>query len=76
MFKNRIDRYLIKAGYCVLHIDEKIVGLAISQWLPFPLAIWNLLFGMAILLKDFPTLKFPPQFDMCSSSFRFILGKI
>ena len=47
MFKNRIDRYLIWAGY----IDEKIVGLSISQWLPCPLAIWNLLFGMAILLN-------------------------
>ena len=46
MFKNRIDRYLIR-----LHIDEKIVGLSISQWLPCPLAIWNLLFGMAILLN-------------------------
>ena len=34
-----------------LHIDEKIVGLSISQWLPCPLAIWNLLFGMAILLN-------------------------
>ena len=32
-------------------IDEKIVGLSISQWLPCPLAIWNLLFGMAILLN-------------------------
>ena len=36
MFKNIIDRYLI-------------VGLLISQWLP--LAIWNLYFGMAILLN-------------------------
>ena len=34
-----------------LHIYEKIVGLSISQWLPCPLAIWNLLFGMAILLN-------------------------
>ena len=34
-----------------LHIDEKIVGLSISQWLPCPLAIRNLLFGMAILLN-------------------------
>ena len=34
-----------------LHIDEKIVGLLKSQWLPCPLAIWNLLFGMAILLN-------------------------
>ena len=34
-----------------LHIDEKIVGLMISQWLPCPRAIWNLLFGMAILLN-------------------------
>ena len=34
-----------------LHIDEKIVGLSISQWLPCPLAIWNLSFGMAILLN-------------------------
>ena len=47
MFKNRIDRYLIRAGY----IDEKIVGLSISQWLPCPLAIWNLLFKMTILLN-------------------------
>ena len=31
-----------------LHIDETIVGLSISQWLPCPLAIWNLFFGMAI----------------------------
>ena len=31
--------------------DEKIVGLSISQWLPCPLAIWNLLFGMAVLLN-------------------------
>ena len=34
-----------------LHIDEKIVGLSISEWLPCPLAIWNLLFGMATLLN-------------------------
>ena len=34
-----------------LHIDEKIVGLSISQWLPCPLAVWNLLFEMAILLN-------------------------
>ena len=27
-----------------------VVGLSISQWLSCPLAIWNLLFGMAILL--------------------------
>ena len=36
-----------------LHIDEKIVGLSMSQWLPCPLAIWNLLFGKAILLNCF-----------------------
>ena len=36
---------------CRLHIDEKIVGLSISQWLPCPLSLWNLLFGMAILLN-------------------------
>ena len=47
MFKNRID-ISDKGG---LHIDEKIVGLSISQWLPCPLAIWNLLFEMAILLN-------------------------
>ena len=46
MFKNRID-ISDKGG---LHIDEKIVGLSISQWLPCPLAIWNL-FRMAILLN-------------------------
>ena len=34
-----------------LHIDDKIVGLSISKWLPCPLAIWNFLFGMAILLS-------------------------
>ena len=27
------------------------VGLTISQWLPCPLAIWNLLFGVVILFK-------------------------
>ena len=48
MFKNRIDRYLTKGE---LHINDKIVGLSISQWLPCPLAIWNLLFKMAILLN-------------------------
>ena len=48
MFKNRIDRYL--AGG--LHIDENFVGLSINQWLPCPLAIWNLLFEMAILLNN------------------------
>ena len=47
MFKNRI--YIFDKGG--LHIDEKIVGLSICQWLPCPLAIWNLLFGMAILLN-------------------------
>ena len=47
MFKNRIDRYLIRTGYT----DEKIVGLSISQWLPCPLVVWNLLFGMTILLN-------------------------
>ena len=34
-----------------LQIDEKMFGLSISQWLPFPLAMWNLLCGMAILLN-------------------------
>ena len=34
-----------------LHINEKIVGLSINQWLPCPFAIWNLLFGMANLLN-------------------------
>ena len=33
------------------YTDDKIVGLSISQWLPCPLTIWNLLFGMAILLN-------------------------
>ena len=36
-----------------LHIDDKIVGLSISQWLPCPLAIWNLLFGVANILQLF-----------------------
>ena len=47
MFTNRIDRYLIRAGYT----DENIFGLSISQWLPCPLVIWNLLFEIAILLN-------------------------
>ena len=47
MFKNKID-ISDKDG---LYIDDKIVGLSISQWLPCPLAIWNLLFGVAILLS-------------------------
>ena len=34
-----------------LHIDEKFFCLSINQWLPCPLAIWNLLFGMAVLLN-------------------------
>ena len=47
MFKNRNDRYL-QGG---LHIDENIFGLSKSQWLPCPLAIWNVLFEMTILLN-------------------------
>ena len=47
MFKNRIDRYLIRAGYTEMNIFLD----SISQWLPCALAIWNLLFGMAILLN-------------------------
>ena len=35
MFKNKIDRYLIRA------IDDNIVGLSISQWLLCPLTMWN-----------------------------------
>ena len=34
-----------------IYIGGKIVGLSISQWLPCPLAISNLLFGMAILVN-------------------------
>ena len=48
MFKQRIYRYLIKGG---IHIDEKIVGHSISQGLPCPLVIWNLVFWVAILLN-------------------------
>ena len=36
MFKNKVDTYLRRAGYKYMNI----VGLLISQWLPFPLAIW------------------------------------
>ena len=39
MFKNKMYGYLIKGGYTY---NDKIVGLSISQWLPCPLAIWNL----------------------------------
>ena len=52
MFKNRIDRYLIRVCYTIVHIDEKIVGLSISQWLPCPIAIQNLLLGMVILFNS------------------------
>ena len=41
---------------CGLHVDDKVVGLSISQWLPCPLAIWNFSFGMAILLKIYSNL--------------------
>ena len=48
MFKNKICQISDKGG---LYIKYKIVGLSISQWLPCPLAIWNVLFGMAVLLN-------------------------
>ena len=50
---NTSQHGFLKARSCLtgLHVDDKLVGLSISQWLPCPLAIWNL-FGMAILLKD------------------------
>ena len=35
MFKNKIVSYRIR-------LDEKKFGLSISQWLPCPLATWNL----------------------------------
>ena len=44
----------------------KIVGLSISQWLPCPLAIWNLLFGVAILLN---LVKYPIVADTLSRAF-------
>ena len=59
MFKNRIDRYDEISDKGGLHIDDKIVGLLISQWLPCPLAIWNLLFGMAVLLNLVKSLIIP-----------------
>ena len=37
-FKNIID-ISNKGG---IYIDDKIIGISISQWLPCPLAIWNL----------------------------------
>ena len=48
MFKNQNLRIYDRGG---LFIDDTCVGLSISQWLPCPLAIWNLLFGVAILLN-------------------------
>ena len=48
MFKNRIDIIFDKGR---LHIYDIFFELSISQWLPCPLAILNLLFGMAILLN-------------------------
>ena len=43
MFKNRIDRYLI---------NEKIVGLSISQWLPCPLCHLELVVWDGNLVKS------------------------
>ena len=52
---NKLPNDCVNAGHlspmCSPHIGDKIVGLSISQWLPCPLAIWNLLFGIAILLN-------------------------
>ena len=42
MFKRRISQIFDMGG---LHIDEKIVGLSISQWLLCPLAIWSCCLG-------------------------------
>ena len=39
-------------------MNDKIVGLSISQWLPCPLAIWNLLLGVAILLTVLKSNRF------------------
>ena len=36
MFKNKVDTYLMKAGYT--EMDN--VGLSMSQWVHFPLPIW------------------------------------
>ena len=44
---------------------KDIVGLSISQWLPCPLATWNLLFGMAIFVK----FEFAQYFLSDSSNF-------
>ena len=48
MFKNRIDRYLMRG----LHIDKKIVGLSISQWLPCPLCRLELVVWDGNLVKS------------------------
>ena len=61
--KHLIDRYLIRADYTWI---KQIVGLSISQWLPCPLAIWNLLFGMAILLNL--VIAGDPQLHACNAS--------
>ena len=70
MFKNRIDRVFDKGR---LHIDHNIVGLSMSQWLPCPLAIWNFLFGMAILLNlesgSFIPISGINKHRRCSASF-------
>ena len=38
MFENKVDTFLIRAGYTQM----RNVGLSISQWLPCPFAIWAL----------------------------------
>ena len=58
-----------------LHVDDKIVGLSISQWLPCPLAIWNMLFGMVILL-NLVKVHIPPLPGFLDSTLALIRGLV
>ena len=49
VFKNKIDKYLRRAGYT----EMKFFLLSIDQWLPHPLTVWAFCLGswMIILLN-------------------------
>ena len=76
MFKNKIDKYLRRAGYTWI---KKTVGPSISPWLPCPLAIWVFALGDN-LVKFFTILNqlaFIKSFNvelLCQNSF--MLGKV
>ena len=53
-----------------------MIGLSISHWLLCPLAIWNLLFGMAILLNFVKSVKLYFWFSDIFNLFLFPTGTL